>query len=249
LHSVDLIAFENPREMINGHVSMSHDDAIPLGTAAMKALLAENRILKIAFEEEKGKLISDIGNCTLHIRMGERVLHVAPSSGDLSRQLYDGLELLSAIAAAPHFTYHTLSVRSVNDLSEAVKHKQEQLFELQKTVTQLSHETTELSLEQQRLSTARTQSLDAIASQRAACDRMILQKEALGDEVNDHKFAIESWNRKNAEFETALATVSEKLGTAHEQRKIQTQQLLDELQVMYTALDDAVRFLEAPDRV
>jgi hypothetical protein len=233
-------------EMANGRFSMSREEVVPLGMAAMKALLFENRTLTASLQFEKATLASEVEQCNSHIAMAERVLHVAPPAHDLLHQLHDASQLLAFIATSPPISHHTLPLKSTPDLSAAVQLKQTELLTLQTAVVELSRETTRLTLEEQQLNTARTAGLEGLSSDRSECDQLILQKESIEADVIGLGEAVEFWRGQNASLNAALASLAGRLGGAREQQKAQMQQLLTELRAMHTALEEAGRYLANP---
>jgi chromosome segregation ATPase len=223
---------------------MSENTVLHVGMEAMQALLAENRALQADRDSEKANLTLAIAHCRDHIRMAERVLHVAPMGNSLPKQLDEGLKFLKSV---PPLRYRAVPVRSGRDLSESVTLKRTKCLELQTEVTRLSHETTELALEEQKLSAARTDRLNEISARRDICDKLLLQEEYMKSEIVDLKATIECWRQKNEDLNAALASAEEKLGPAQQQKKVRTQELLKELQAMYIALDDTLRVLETPE--
>jgi chromosome segregation ATPase len=133
------------------------------------------------------------------------------------------------------------------NLSADVKAQQGRYEPLQKEVLDLSQERTALALEEQKVNAARSNALQELTAARRTCDELVLAKEKLEREVPELEALAEFWRDRNSKSETALKNAVSQLGSLQQQKDAQSFQLLQELQSMYTTLDEAARFLHQQD--
>jgi chromosome segregation ATPase len=141
------------------------------------------------------------------------------------------------------FPFRKGNAVNVTDLSAAVTAQQARYEQLQKEVLDLSQERTALALEEQKVNTSRSNGLQELTACRRTCDELVLVKEKLEREVPELEALAEFWRDRNSKSEAALKNAMNQLENLQQQKDTQSFQLLQELQSMYTTLDEATRFL------
>jgi DNA repair exonuclease SbcCD ATPase subunit len=210
--------------------------------------MAENVKLRDRLESEKLALSSDITALQNHLAMTEKLA----STNRLPADLYNAFASVSSldpVLLQPRLTLRKpTSTTPVKDSFERLRDMQAEMEEIQSEILDLSQKRTDLAIEEQKLNAKRSSFLQEIALFRSRCDELLLQKEKLEGEVREFAALLEFWRERNGQSELALQAAMEQLGAFQEEKDVKSVQLLEDLQSLYTILDEASEILHGQVR-
>jgi hypothetical protein len=210
----------------------------------MKSLMAENSKLRERLEAEKSGLSEDIAALQRHVELAEKLVRAQRLPAESYQEFMTVSTSLDSLVLQPKLTLRRPSAPAlVKDCSEQMKGMQVKLEEVQSEVLDLSQKRMELAVEEQRLGANRSLCLQELAASRSRCDELLIQKEKLESEVSGLEELLEFWRERNAESEAAMESAMVQLGSFRQEKDARAVQLLEELQGLYTILDEASEIL------
>lgn len=216
----------------------------PMNNYALKALFEENRRLREQLDEEKSNLSNDIDELKKHIQLSDKLARANRISSDLVERFMSISSSLDSLQFNPNLTFHkTPSSKSV-DLSDKLKKLQNDCEILESQYREAGQKRANLALEEQKLSTRRSNLLQSISVGRQEYTDLLSQKEKLEHAINDLQDLKNFWEKRNSEVSIALKSAETEISSIANSQDAESIEQLKDLYTIYDTLDVADHILQ-----
>lgn len=212
---------------------------LPMNNYALKALFEENRRLREQLDQEKTTLSDNISQLKNHLLLSDKLARVNRIPTNLVEKFMSVSTSLDKIELNPKLTFHQTPSQQIKDSSIQVKKAQDECEQMDSIYRDAGQKRAALALEEQKLSTKRSNLLQLISAGRQQLDELVSKKEKLEHEIVELQSLKDFWEQRNTEIKAALQSAETEISSISNVHEAESIEKLHELYSIYNVLEDA----------